>query len=250
MSLSRQYYRFSEYKTYATFMLNKHPDKFHYHDLNCFGEGGLRFREANTIVDEMLKSCRLRKCGLSYKQVSNFMLKKWEELSEKQQLQPFIRPAYVQLDHVYGLPGKATRRILMLSTINLKDANRNLIANSCRKRRIDSDTETHADTSCESATSSSSATLYRSNLLSADSRVEVEQKRPQKIGRNKILLDTTCSRSKSFSQCSWNLLMKTAAHVYFSWSLNSNFDGFRLSVLIKSRGIQTISIVKDTAPKH
>lgn len=194
MSLSRQYYRFSEYKTYATFMLNKHPDKFHYHDLNCFGEGGLRFREANTIVDEMLKSCRLRKCGLSYKQVSNFMLKKWHELSEKQQLQPFLRPAYVQLDHVYGLPGKATRRILMLSTINLKDANRNLIANSCRKRRIDSDTETHADTSCESATSSSSSSA--THLLPTDRLVEVEQKRPQKIGRNKILPETICARSK------------------------------------------------------
>ena len=196
MSLSRQYYRFSEYKTYATFMLNKHPDKFHYHDLKCFGEGGLRFREANTIVDEMLKSCRLRKCGLSYKQVSNFMMKKWLELSsEKQrlQLQPFLRPAYVQLDHVYGLPGKATRRILMLSTINLKDANRNLIANSCRKRRIDSDTETHADTSCESAASSS--TVLSSILSPANSLEEVEWKRPHlKTGRNsKVLPETICS---------------------------------------------------------
>ena len=197
MSQSRQYYRFSEYKTYATFMLNRHPEDFHYHDLKSFGEGGLRFREANTIVDEMLKSCRLRKCGLSYKQVSNFMMKKWKELSEQQQQQqqhlPFIRPAYVQLDHVYGLPGKATRRILMLSRINLKHANRDIIASNLSKRRIDSDTETHADTSCESAASSS----LSSSSSAADILEKVELKLPQKVGRKKRLPEMTCLRSKS-----------------------------------------------------
>eukprot|EP01037_Dinobryon_pediforme_P018291 gene18292-18553_t len=100
MSLSRTYYRFSEYKTYATFMMNKHPGEFRYHELRHFGEGGLRFREANSI------------------QVTRFMLKKWREVSNSSkasttpngELREFSsRPAYVQLDHVYGLPGETTR---------------------------------------------------------------------------------------------------------------------------------------------
>jgi hypothetical protein len=47
MSYSRKFFRFSEYKTYATFMKRKYPEEFHYHVFRDFGEGGLRFREAN-----------------------------------------------------------------------------------------------------------------------------------------------------------------------------------------------------------
>jgi len=107
MSMSRQFYRFSEYKTYATFMLRKHPTAFHYHPLKLFGEGGMRFREANGIVDEMLQACPLSNGGLSYQQVTEFMFEKWNGLGSvedrQQQLQLHIKPAYVQLDHVYGL---------------------------------------------------------------------------------------------------------------------------------------------------
>ena len=31
MAASKKFYRFSEYKTYATFMLKTHPEEFHYH---------------------------------------------------------------------------------------------------------------------------------------------------------------------------------------------------------------------------
>lgn len=107
MSMSRQFYRFSEYKTYSTFMLRRHPTAFHYHPLKLFGEGGMRFREANGIVDEMLQACPLSNGGLSYQQVTEFMLEKWNGLEggedRQQQLQLHIKPAYVQLDHVYGL---------------------------------------------------------------------------------------------------------------------------------------------------
>ena len=56
MSYSKQFYRFSEYKTYTTFMKRYHPEHFFYHPLSCYGEGGLRFREAN---DVSIARCRV-----------------------------------------------------------------------------------------------------------------------------------------------------------------------------------------------
>jgi len=103
MSHSQKYYRFSEYKTYATFMLRYHPEDFFFHPLSMFGEGGLRFREANEVVEEMLASVRFSNGGLSYLQVKDFFISK-----SKQQLNDgkcSTIPAYVQLDHVYGLDG-------------------------------------------------------------------------------------------------------------------------------------------------
>lgn len=63
MAASKKFYRFSEYKTYATFMLKTHPEEFHYHELSMFGEGGLRFREANSVVDDMLTVCKIKDGG-------------------------------------------------------------------------------------------------------------------------------------------------------------------------------------------
>lgn len=63
MASSRKYYRFSEYKTYATFMMKMHPDEFNYHELCMFGEGGLRFRDANNIVDDMLTKSKIKDGG-------------------------------------------------------------------------------------------------------------------------------------------------------------------------------------------
>lgn len=53
------YLRFSEYKTYATFMLKTHPTEFNYHELSLFGEGGLRFREAGSVLDQILKTSKI-----------------------------------------------------------------------------------------------------------------------------------------------------------------------------------------------
>ena len=63
MASSRKFYRFSEYKTYATFMIKMHPEEFNYHELSMFGEGGLRFREANSIVDDMLSVSKIKDGG-------------------------------------------------------------------------------------------------------------------------------------------------------------------------------------------
>jgi len=111
MSYSRKFYRFSEYKTYATFMLNRHPGEFHYHPLSDFGEGGLRFRDANRIIEQMLASCPLSKGGLSYSQIVGFARQNMEEfqgpISTAQVPQTTAdhcsAPGYIQLDHVYGI---------------------------------------------------------------------------------------------------------------------------------------------------
>ena len=103
MSYSRKFFRFSEYKTYATFMLRNHPNLFNYHELKLFGDGGLRFREANTVIDEMMKQFVITNGGLSYRDVNNFVKINWKSLSGLSNQQCY--PAYVQLDHVYGLEG-------------------------------------------------------------------------------------------------------------------------------------------------
>jgi len=98
MSYSRKFYRFSEYKTYATYMTNLHCDEFNHHPLSYFGEGGLRFREANSIIKEILSSCKVWNGGLSYEQVRDYVLSNWKTLCSYENI-----PAYIQLDHVYGL---------------------------------------------------------------------------------------------------------------------------------------------------
>jgi hypothetical protein len=113
MSYSRRFYRFSEYKTYATFMLNRHPADFHYHPLSAFGDGGLRFRDANRLVEQMLAATPLGKGGMSYAQVTTYAQQNMAEfqcrpsvsistLDVRQEAACTI-PGYIQLDHVYGI---------------------------------------------------------------------------------------------------------------------------------------------------
>ena len=101
MASSRKFYRFSEYKTYATFMIKHHPEDFHYHELSLFGNGGLRFREANSVIDDMLKVCQVVDGGISYNQIREYVACNWKQLTTPGQ----TMPAYIQLDHVYGLEG-------------------------------------------------------------------------------------------------------------------------------------------------
>ena len=100
MSYSRKFYRFSEYKTYATFMINKYPDEFNYHAVNKFGYGGLRFRDSTEIINQVLQICPIINGGIPYEKIKNFLQDNWYNLpgSNKD-----LFPAYIQLDHVYGL---------------------------------------------------------------------------------------------------------------------------------------------------
>lgn len=115
MSLSRKFYRFSEYKTYCSFMVRNHPEDFNHHPLPEFGEGGIRFREANCVIDEMLNNCTVSYGGLSYDQVKTFALNNWKSLAMGD-----VLPAYIQLDHVYGLKG------IDIESIPFKDSHNNI----------------------------------------------------------------------------------------------------------------------------
>jgi hypothetical protein len=113
MSYSRRFYRFSEYKTYATFMLNRHPADFHYHPLSAFGDGGLRFRDANCVVEQMLAATPLARGGMSYAQVTEYAQQNMVEFKTRpsvslaaldvRQEPSCTVPGYIQLDHVYGI---------------------------------------------------------------------------------------------------------------------------------------------------
>eukprot|EP01041_Mallomonas_annulata_P012457 gene12457-26206_t len=104
MSYSKIYYRFSEYKTYASFIQTKYPNVLQHHRLADFGEYGLRFRDAAGVVRTMLQSTTSHggSCdiGLSYSQIFNYVQLNWKCLSLP--TVPTHIPAYIQLDHVYG----------------------------------------------------------------------------------------------------------------------------------------------------
>ena len=100
MSYSRKFYRFSEYKTYATFMTNKYPEEFYYHLLNAFGAGGLRFREKNEIVDKLLKDCPIIDGGIPYNKFKIIFDNTWKRLTGANK---DIYPGYIQIEHVYGI---------------------------------------------------------------------------------------------------------------------------------------------------
>jgi hypothetical protein len=102
MSYSRKFFRFSEYKTYATFMISKYPKEFQYHAFRDFGEGGLRFREANEIVKKILLKCPVINGGIPYEKIKLFFDENWKNLPGAKEN---LYPAYIQLDHVYGLEG-------------------------------------------------------------------------------------------------------------------------------------------------
>jgi hypothetical protein len=118
MSQSKKHYRFSEYKTYATFMLRKHPTLFHYHDLYKFGEGGLRFRDADIIISEMLQCCKFEDGGLSFYQVRDFIANNWGKWNLNSNKN--IMPAYIQLDRVYGLSDVDLKLTTLKKKVTLK----------------------------------------------------------------------------------------------------------------------------------
>lgn len=107
MSFSRRFDRFSEYMTYAAFALIQQRNgscdsPLEYHKFNAFGNDGIRFRNADVVIREIVESCGVLDGGLPYDRVRDYARMKW----------PGDRcngPGYIQLDRVYGLnvpPGK------------------------------------------------------------------------------------------------------------------------------------------------
>ena len=83
-------------------MINNYPQEFHYHFFCDFGAGGLRFREANEIVKKILQKCPVINGGIPYEKIKLFFDENWKNLPGAKEN---LYPAYIQLDHVYGLEG-------------------------------------------------------------------------------------------------------------------------------------------------
>lgn len=105
MSLSRRYYRFSEYKIYCSFMRQYHSHDLHFHEFSQFGDG-LRYRDSNNIIEEILKFRPVSSSGITYLQMYEFIMANDSFLDKKS-----AYPGYIQLDHVYGLSNGSVRHI-------------------------------------------------------------------------------------------------------------------------------------------
>lgn len=187
MSQSKQFYRFSEYKTYASFVLHRRsamsadssigdsalqerrppvdgtapiPAAFQYHLLKTFGSGGIRFRGGSEVVEEMIRFCGVIDGGIPYNTVRQFVKRKWVEMAAAatpRKYQPVLHvpdgahlrdvcgdsedsllitdpivPAYLQLDHVYGLDG-----------VDLNLSQPSMSQSGSTRKRVDSKSSRH-----------------------------------------------------------------------------------------------------------
>jgi len=91
ISLSSQFFRFSEYKIYSTFMSKNYPEKFFYHPFEKYGSKGFRYREndeTNKIINDIYLSYP-NQYGISYKNIKDYFNHLNKEFS------------YVQFEHIY-----------------------------------------------------------------------------------------------------------------------------------------------------
>jgi hypothetical protein len=107
VSLSKNYYRFSEYKSMATFMSFYFPELLHYHPFQEYGEKGIRIRdsqEAHCFLEDLEKNLKKNtKKGkkektnekeksdlISYKEFCHFVKEKYKD----------DIPSYIQVEHL------------------------------------------------------------------------------------------------------------------------------------------------------
>lgn len=93
ISLSHQFYRFSEYMLYSSFLSFFHADIFFYYPYEIYGKTGLRFREPECIIQEMCDAHPFKTDkSFSYQEIFDFF-----------HVKRTIQPSYVQFEHVYYL---------------------------------------------------------------------------------------------------------------------------------------------------
>lgn len=73
MQLSHMFFRFSEYKTIATFMTKYFPEMLKYHKFKKYGKFGHRIRDSVPFVKEIEENCVIENCGLSYEEFCRFV---------------------------------------------------------------------------------------------------------------------------------------------------------------------------------
>jgi len=96
MMLSENYYRFSEYKCISTFMNAYYPNLLQFYQFNEYGKKGIRYREADEILEKIINFYEKNKnnddcqeVSLSYKIFQNFVLINYHDA-----------PSYIQIEHV------------------------------------------------------------------------------------------------------------------------------------------------------
>ena len=95
VSLSKHYYRFSEYKSIATFMSFYFPELLHYHPFQEYGEKGIRIRdsqEAHCFLENLEKNLKknVKSDSISYEDFCDFVTKKYKNEV----------PSYIQVEHL------------------------------------------------------------------------------------------------------------------------------------------------------
>jgi hypothetical protein len=90
MSLSKTFYRFSEYKCVATFMNKYFPDLLLFYPYSSYGENGIRYRDSQDILEKIKNFLKTNETNkLTYK-----IFKKFIEANYK------YEPSYIQIEHV------------------------------------------------------------------------------------------------------------------------------------------------------
>lgn len=88
ISLSKQYYRFSEYKCLATFMQTYFPDLLLFYPFELYGKNGIRYRDSFDIVEKMKGFCD-GNTNLTYNKFKEFTKNNYD-----------VEPSYIQIEHV------------------------------------------------------------------------------------------------------------------------------------------------------
>jgi hypothetical protein len=90
MSLSKKYYRFSEYKCVATFMNKYFHDLLLFYPYNDYGKNGIRYRDSNEIIEKIKNYCDIiDNCNLSFENFKLFVKDTYN-----------FEPSYIQIEHV------------------------------------------------------------------------------------------------------------------------------------------------------
>lgn len=95
ISLSKRFYRFSEYMLYSLYMIKFHKDAFFYYPYEMYGKTGIRFRESNDIIKKINNFYSLKEDNyFSYQEIADYFC-----FFNKSNL----KPSYVQFEHVYHI---------------------------------------------------------------------------------------------------------------------------------------------------
>ena len=92
ISLSKNCYRFSEYKCLATFMQKHFPELLVFYPFNLYGKNGIRYRDSINIIEKIKAICDMDMCSnkfLSYDKFKEFV-----------QINYDFEPSYIQIEHV------------------------------------------------------------------------------------------------------------------------------------------------------